>query len=88
MAVELERRLGPGYRVRVVAAAAEVGSGAVPTASLESRALAVEHAEIGADAIAARFRAARPPIIGRVHEGRFLIDLRGILDPADLAVEL
>ena len=30
--------------------------------------------------IAARFRAARPPVLGRIHDGRFLLDLRGIFD--------
>jgi L-seryl-tRNA(Ser) seleniumtransferase len=65
-----------------------VGSGAAPAAPLESRALAVEHPDVSADRIAARLRAARPPVIGRVHEGRFLLDLRGIFAPEDLAVEL
>jgi L-seryl-tRNA(Ser) seleniumtransferase len=87
-APELERRLGSGYHVTVVASECEVGSGAVPAVALPSRALAVEHAEVGAERIAARFRAARPPVLGRVHDGRFLLDLRGIFTPADLAVDL
>jgi len=43
---------------------------------------------VSADRIAARFRAARPPVLGRVHDGRFLLDLRGIFAPEELAVEL
>jgi L-seryl-tRNA(Ser) seleniumtransferase len=81
-------RLGPGWRVTMVASECEVGSGAVPTVPLESRALAVEHPEVPADRVAARFRAARPPVLGRVHAGRFLLDLRGIFAPADLDVAL
>jgi L-seryl-tRNA(Ser) seleniumtransferase len=88
VAADLERRLGAGYRVRVVPSACEVGSGAAPAASLPSRALAVEHADVSAERIAARFRAARPPVLGRIHEGRFLLDLRGIFAPADLAVDV
>jgi L-seryl-tRNA(Ser) seleniumtransferase len=87
-APELAARLGPGHRVTVVRSECEVGSGAAPAAPLESRALAVEHPDVSADRIAARLRAARPPVIGRVHEGRFLLDLRGIFAPEDLAVEL
>ena len=84
----LAARLGDGYRVTVVPSESEVGSGALPAIPLPSRALAIEHPEVGAERIAARFRAARPPVLGRVHEGRFLLDLRGIFDPAELAVDL
>ena len=65
-----------------------MGSGAVPAVPLPSRALAVEHASLGPERIAARFRDGRPPVIGRIHDGRFLLDLRGIFDPAELAVDL
>jgi L-seryl-tRNA(Ser) seleniumtransferase len=84
----LAARLGPGWRVTVVPSECEVGSGAVPAVPLESRALAVEHPDVGAERVAARFRSARPPVLGRIHDGRFLLDLRGIFDPAELAVEL
>ena len=84
----LAERLGRGYRVTVVPSECEVGSGAVPVVPLASRALAVEHAEVSAEHIAARFRAARPPVLGRIHGDRFLLDLRGIFDPAELAVDL
>ena len=81
-------RLGPGYRVEVVAADGEVGSGAVPVVPLPSRALVIDHPDVPAERIAARFRAARPPVIGRVHDGRFLLDLRAIFDAHELAVDL
>jgi len=84
----LGSRLGDGYRIEVVASECEVGSGAVPVVAVESRALAIEHADVDPDRIAARFRAAHPPVLGRIHDGRFLLDLRGIFDPAELAVDL
>jgi L-seryl-tRNA(Ser) seleniumtransferase len=84
----LATRLGAGYRVTVVRSECEVGSGAVPAVPLESRALAIDHPEVSAERIAARFRGARPAVLGRIHDGRFLLDLRGILDPDELAVEL
>jgi L-seryl-tRNA(Ser) seleniumtransferase len=88
IAPRLAAALGDGYRVAVVESEAQVGSGAVPTAVLASRALAVEHATTPPDAIAARFRAATPPVLGRIHRGCFLLDLRGVFAPADLAVAL
>ena len=84
----LEARLGAAYRVVVVPSTCEVGSGAVPAVPLPSRSLAIEHPEVPPERIAARLRAANPPVIGRIHDGRFLLDLRGIFDPAELAVEL
>ncbi len=87
VAPALEARLGDGYRVTLVASECEVGSGASPAASLPSRALAVEHPRVPAERIAARFRAACPPVLGRIHDGRFLLDLRGVFDPAELAVD-
>jgi L-seryl-tRNA(Ser) seleniumtransferase len=81
-------RLGPDYRVTIVPSECEVGSGAVPAVPLASRALAIEHPRLGAERIAARFRAARPPVLGRIHDGRFLLDLRGIFDAAELAAGL
>jgi len=37
-----------------------------------------------ADAIAKKFRGATPPILGRVNEDRFLLDLRTIFDADDV----
>jgi seryl-tRNA(Sec) selenium transferase len=39
---------------------------------------------MSAEAIAGRFRSARPPIIGRIKDGTFLLDVRTIFDPDDL----
>jgi L-seryl-tRNA(Ser) seleniumtransferase len=80
----LQVRLGPGYDVQVVDAESEIGSGAQPTEALPSRAIAITHATVAPLAIAARFRAADPPIIGRVHAEQFLLDLRCIAAAAEL----
>jgi L-seryl-tRNA(Ser) seleniumtransferase len=76
------RALGPDYRIALVESECEIGSGALPDAVLPSRALAITGVREGADAIARRFRAAAPPIIGRVRDGAFLLDVRAIGDPA------
>ena len=80
----LERTLGPGFRLSLVNSTSQVGSGALPTEEIPTKAIAVEHDATRADAIAERFRQARPPIIGRIKDGRFLLDLRTIFDPDDL----
>jgi L-seryl-tRNA(Ser) seleniumtransferase len=78
----LARALGPAYRIALVESTCEIGSGALPDAELPSRALAVLHPSESADAIARRFRGADPPIIGRIRDGAFQLDLRAIFDPS------
>jgi L-seryl-tRNA(Ser) seleniumtransferase len=80
----LQRVLGEGFRLTVENSTAQIGSGALPTEELPTKIIAVENEEIGAERIAARFRSARPPILGRIRDGRFLLDLRTIFDPEDL----
>lgn len=84
----LAERLGDGYTIEVVVSAAEIGSGALPAEEIESRALRITHREHSPDAIAALFRHARPPVIGRITDGAFHLDMRMIEDPAALAVAL
>ena len=87
-AAVLGARLGPEYAVEVVPSTCEVGGGAAPGVELPSRALAVRHPRLGAEQVAARLRRARPAVVGRVHEGRLLLDLRGVRDGSELAVAL
>ena len=56
----------------------------LPKEALPSKALAITNADVSVIDIAARFRAANPPIIGRVHDDRFLLDLRCIDRPEDV----
>ena len=80
----LQRALGPEYAVHLVDSEAEVGSGAQPTETLPSKAIAITHPHVSPAQIAARFRASEPPIIGRVRDDRFLLDLRCITHAPDL----
>jgi L-seryl-tRNA(Ser) seleniumtransferase len=41
----------------------------------------LQHASMSADALAALLRGLHPPVIGRIHEGGVLLDLRTV-DPA------
>ncbi len=81
---KLQAVLGSGFRLGLEDSTAQIGSGALPTEELSTVVITVEHQTLGANAIAQRFRAARPPIIGRIRDDRFLLDLRTIFDPKDL----
>jgi L-seryl-tRNA(Ser) seleniumtransferase len=76
--------LGPGFHVSVGEGTSQIGSGALPTEEIPTRVIVVEHDQLEAHHIAAKFREGQPPIIGRVKDGRFLLDARTIFDPLEL----
>jgi L-seryl-tRNA(Ser) seleniumtransferase len=80
-------RLGDKFKLDVVDSTSEIGSGALPTEELKSHAVRVTHPELSPNAIAAMFRRARPPVIGRITDGAFHLDMRTIEDPAALALQ-
>ena len=84
VAPKLAAALGDGFHIRVQESTAQIGSGALPTEELPSVAISVEHSKLSANAVAQKFRGADPPIIGRIKDDRFLLDLRTIFDPMDL----
>jgi L-seryl-tRNA(Ser) seleniumtransferase len=75
----LRRALGDGFDVSLEDSTSQAGSGALPTEELPTKVIAVVSDGMSAERLAGRFRAARPPIIGRIKDGRFLLDLRTIV---------
>jgi L-seryl-tRNA(Ser) seleniumtransferase len=81
---KLQVTLGDGFRLMLEDSTSQIGSGALPTEELPTVVIAVEHKSLTSTRIAEKFRAANPPIIGRIKEDRFLLDLRTIFDPQEL----
>ena len=79
----LAAALGSGFRVSIQDSASRIGSGA-SSAQIPTKVIAIEHDFMGPHRIAGRFRQARPPIIGRITDDKFLLDARTIFDPLDL----
>jgi L-seryl-tRNA(Ser) seleniumtransferase len=80
----LQARLGEGFTITVEDAGAQIGSGALPEEELPSRVIMIRHPQFSAEKIAARFRTSDPPILGRIRDGAFLLDLRGIFTAEEL----
>lgn len=74
-----------GCEVRVVPCTSQPGSGALPGHVLASAGLALSPQP---EALAARLRALSTPIIGRIHDGALVLDLRCLPDDAALIVAL
>ena len=84
----LRQRLGDEFVITVENAKAQIGSGALPEEDIPSRAIAIRNAKVSPEKIAARFRSSDPPILGRIHDGAFLLDLRGIFTAEELIPKL
>ena len=84
----LRERLGPDYDFELVDSTCQIGSGALPTEEIPSKGIAVRSRGMSADEVARVFRGADPPIVGRIHNDRFLLDLRAVDDPESLAPNL
>jgi L-seryl-tRNA(Ser) seleniumtransferase len=80
----LARALGPDYDVALTDTTSQIGSGALPTEEIASKAIVVTHRQRSASAVAELFRRAKPPIIGRIQADRFLLDMRAVFSPDDL----
>jgi L-seryl-tRNA(Ser) seleniumtransferase len=82
----LAERLGADFKLDIVDSTSEIGSGALPVEELSTRAIRITHRTLPPDRIAAMFRQAQPPVIGRIRNGAFMLDLRTVEDAAVLAV--
>jgi L-seryl-tRNA(Ser) seleniumtransferase len=72
--------LAAGVAAEVVEATARAGGGALPTLELTGAVVAVDAGVSGPDALAAALREAEPPVIGRIANGRLLLDPRTMTD--------
>jgi len=82
-------RLARAAGAVVVKSTAKVGGGALPLLEIPGPAVALDAGPAGADALAAALRAGDPPLIGRIQDGRLLLDPRTLTDEdADAAARV
>ena len=72
-------------KATVIDCESEVGSGAAPTHRIPSAGIAIRP---GSERLAAAFRALPIPVVGRIQEGAFILDLRCLEDEARFAALL
>ncbi len=74
-------------KIEIISGDSVIGGGAAPQATLPTWLLALDSQKLSADALAGRLRAMHPlPIIGRVEEGRVLLDLRTVSPEQDSVI--
>lgn len=74
------------WQAAVVASSCQVGGGALPIEPLPSAALALGNAERPAHRLETALRLGSTPVIGRLQEGRLLLDLRTVADDEVVAL--
>ncbi len=83
-AERLEARLtalaGRGIEITAAAAVSRAGGGALPLLEIPSRCLRIRHDNWTAQEIERFMRAHQPPIIGRIENDRFVMDLRTVAE--------
>ena len=80
LANQLESIFGDKVRIRVMETHGQIGSGALPIETLTSVALVMEASDVSAEGLAAHFRNAKVPVIGRIKDAQLWLDLRAIYE--------
>ncbi len=81
----LQSALGAAHDVQILDCDSQIGSGALPVRTLPSAGLAIHP---GSAALALAFRRLPVPVLGRLHNGRFLLDLRCLQDEDGFVAQL
>lgn len=82
MAKEVSAKLGDILdglvTVSVEEGQSQVGSGSLPVESIDSSYVALRPTAMSVDGLAEAFRSGEIPVIGRIHEGMFVMDMRTV----------
>lgn len=76
----LKATLGDKVKLRVMEDVTEVGSGSMSSKDIPSWALSIRSDDLSPDELAYELRMCNPPIFGRIHEDRYLINCRTVRD--------
>jgi L-seryl-tRNA(Ser) seleniumtransferase len=81
--IAAQARSSPPVSIEVIDGESVAGGGAAPAAALPTRLLAISSSKYSAEQIIKMLRGSNPPIIGRVQEGRVVLDLRTVFPEQD-----
>lgn len=90
---EVRKRTGSGLAVELADCQSQIGSGSLPVDLLPSKALSIRLADAAkgggaVNKIADAFRKLPVPVVGRIHDGAYLIDLRCLEDEGGFIAQL
>jgi L-seryl-tRNA(Ser) seleniumtransferase len=77
---QLKGAIGGDWSLSVQAAVSEVGAGALPLTKIPTRVISVRSGRMSAMEIERSFRGQDPPVLGRIQQDTFLLDMRMVQD--------
>jgi L-seryl-tRNA(Ser) seleniumtransferase len=80
LSIRIKKKLIPKCKVSIAATGSKVGGGALPAQSLESRAVVLEPQDRSVNDLEEQLRGCSVPVIGRIEEDRYLLDMRTVAD--------
>lgn len=81
LAPDVADAVGPDFEVEIAACSSQIGSGALPQETISSAGIALRHQSGQAlGALSAALRALPVPVIGRIADNAFILDLRCLED--------
>jgi L-seryl-tRNA(Ser) seleniumtransferase len=79
-AARIQELTGNRIQTTILPGASLVGGGSAPTEEIATRLLAVSCPGKTATSLESELRSGQPPVVGRIHEDRLVLDLRTVLD--------
>jgi L-seryl-tRNA(Ser) seleniumtransferase len=80
LARKIKKQLAGKCTVSVKVTGSRVGGGAMPEEDLESRAVVLDPLDRSVNKLERELRLAQLPVIGRIEEDKFLLDMRTVID--------
>jgi L-seryl-tRNA(Ser) seleniumtransferase len=77
---QVKGAIGGDWSVSLRADVSEVGAGALPLTKIPTQAISVRSARMSATEIEQNFRRQDPPVLGRIQQDAFLLDMRMVQD--------
>ena len=82
----LKQRLGKDYFIEIEDGESKIGSGSLPEEVIATKVISILHKKIPPEKIFEMFLKNNPPILGRVHKEKFLLDMRMIEKAEEVAI--
>ncbi|MCK4739722.1 MAG: L-seryl-tRNA(Sec) selenium transferase [Deltaproteobacteria bacterium] len=80
----LQKKLGRAYEIKIIDGLSQLGSGALPTSVIPTKLITIKHEKIKPEKIFKTFLASTPPVLGRVQNESFILDMRTIEDATSI----
>lgn len=80
----LKEKLGKDFNISVEDSFSQIGSGSLPEETIPTKVISITHPNISPQRIFDMFLKNKPPILGRIHKDKFLLDMRMIEKAGDV----